>query len=175
MSSSNHILFSVLDPLHSKLSPGNLVIPAGRFSYAKEPECALSTTSMTRRRANRFAIPSRPPYLPHGWTVHIQPEGQVYFACESKPRIVTDAHMYSEVAREHVLRCAITVFKTLESKNILLPESAEVYLMPLDYDDACMYYFVDHASRSLFWLEEIEVADLGLVEVISESHLGTPH
>ena len=82
--------------------------------------------------------------------------------------------MYSESARERVLRCAVTVFKTLEFKNILLPESAEVYIMPLDYDDACLYYFVDHASRALFWLEEIEVADLGLVEVISESHLGTP-
>ncbi|KAM5533995.1 hypothetical protein V8D89_012315 [Ganoderma adspersum] len=138
------------DPPTKKISPGNLLIPAGRFGYAKEPE---------------------PPYLPHGWTAHIQPEGQVYFACDSKPRIVTDAQMYSESAREHVLRCVVTVFKTLESKDILLPESAEVYIMPLDYDDACLYYFVDHASRALFWLEEIEVADLGLVEVISESHL----
>ena len=81
--------------------------------------------------------------------------------------------MYSESAREHVLRCAATIVKILESKNMLLPDSAEVYIMPLDYDDACLYYFVDHASRALFWLDDIEVADLGLGDVVSESHLGT--
>ncbi|KAI1786741.1 hypothetical protein LXA43DRAFT_1184989 [Ganoderma leucocontextum] len=138
------------DPPTNKVSPGNLVIPAGRFCYAKEPG---------------------PPYLPHGWTSHVQPEGQVYFACESKPKIVTDAQMYSETVREQVLRCAVTIFKTLESKNILLPETAELYLMPLEYDDVCLYYFVDHASRTLFWLDEIEVCELGLMEVISETHL----
>lgn len=82
--------------------------------------------------------------------------------------------MYSETVREQVLRCAVTVFKTLQSKNIIVPESAELYLLPLEYDDVCLYYFVDHASRALFWIDDIEVSDLGLVEVISESHLGAP-
>ena len=51
--------------------------------------------------------------------------------------------MYSETVREQVLRCAVTVFKTLQSKNIIVPESAELYLLPLEYDDVCLYYFVD--------------------------------
>ncbi|KAM5541921.1 hypothetical protein V8D89_004231 [Ganoderma adspersum] len=122
----------------------------------------------------QYDMPTKPLYLPSSWTASIHPEGQVYFACDSKPKIMTDAQMYSESTCEHVLHCAVTIFKSLESKNILLPDSAELYIMPLDYDDACLYYFVDHTSGALFWLEEIEVADLGLVEVISESHLGTP-
>ena len=82
--------------------------------------------------------------------------------------------MYSETAREQVLRCSITIFKALESKSLVLPESAELYLMPLDYDDICLYYFVDHASCALFWIDDIGMSDLGLPEVISEPHLGVP-
>ena len=81
--------------------------------------------------------------------------------------------MHSEDVREKILRFAVVVCKTLESKEVTLPDSAELYLIPSDSDDTCLYYFVDHASHSVFWLDEVDVYQLDLPEVISESHLGT--
>ncbi|EJF57928.1 hypothetical protein BD309DRAFT_990653 [Dichomitus squalens] len=134
-----------------RVIPGNMSIRPGLFSYAKELE---------------------PPYLPEGWASYIQPEGQVYFAYESQPRMVTEARMHSETVREQVLRFAVIICKTLESKDITLPDSAELYLMPSEDGDTCRYYFVDHASHALFWLDEVDIYQLDLPEVISESHLG---
>ena len=81
--------------------------------------------------------------------------------------------MHSEAVREKILRFAVVVCKTLESKEVTLPGSVELYLVPSDSDDTCLYYFADHAPHSVFWLDEVDVYQLDLPEVISESHLGT--
>ncbi len=114
----------------------------------------------------------RPQYLPEGWAPFVQPEGQLYFAREAKDlRVATDAHMYTKSICEEIVRFTSVVGKIIESKNIALPASAELYLRPDPEDGTCGYYFVDHATHALFWLEPLGTDDLGLDEPYSELNL----
>ncbi|KAI0366832.1 hypothetical protein BV20DRAFT_1123971 [Pilatotrama ljubarskyi] len=133
-----------------KSKPCNMVIKPGQFCYAEESE---------------------PRYLPPRWSPHIQPEGQLYFSCESTPRLVTDAYMYSTAVQDKVMRFAGAVAKVMEMKHITLSPSAEVYLSPSDDQEECYYYIADHSSRALSWLEEVDLDQLCIPDVVSESHL----
>ncbi|KAI0356092.1 hypothetical protein OH77DRAFT_1424414 [Trametes cingulata] len=133
-----------------KSKPSNMVIKPGQFCYAGESE---------------------PRYLPPRWSPHVQPEGQLYFSCESTPRLVTDGYMYSTAVQEKVMRFAGAVAKVLEMKQISLPDSTEVYLSPSEDEEECYYYIADHASHALSWLEEVDLDQLGIPDVVSESHL----
>ncbi|KAI0631097.1 hypothetical protein C8Q77DRAFT_1062486 [Trametes polyzona] len=130
--------------------PSNMVIKPGQFSYAGESEIR---------------------YLPLGWSSHVQPEGQLYFSRDSSPRIVTDAYIYCAVIQQKVLSFAAVVAKVLDAKHISLPDSAEVYLWPSDIEDECHYYVVDHTSQTMFWFEEVDLDQLCIPDVVSESHL----
>lgn len=60
-------------------------------------------------------------------------------------------------------------------KHIVLSDNVELFLQIDDYD--CAYYFIDHATKTEFWLEELNSDDLNISEVVSPSHLrqDTPH
>ncbi|KAI0763103.1 hypothetical protein BD413DRAFT_215476 [Trametes elegans] len=130
--------------------PRNVVIPPGLFSYAGETE---------------------PLYLPPNWSIHVQPEGQRYFACETIPRVLTDVDMYSAAKQEKVIRYAGVVRKVIEDKQIKFPDSAEVFLAPSEEEDVCHYYIADHASHTLSWLEAVDLDQLYIPDVVSESQL----
>lgn len=72
---------------------------------------------------------------------------------------------YLTVIERRILEC-----------GILLPQACELFV-ELRFDESpqtstCAYYFVDHYSRCLFWLEPTssELLDMGMV--VSDSHLG---
>jgi hypothetical protein len=54
----------------------------------------------------------------------------------------------------------------------VLPPTCEAFLELNEDRTACGYYFVDHASFGLFWLDEISTEILDLWPVLSEEHLG---
>lgn len=54
-------------------------------------------------------------------------------------------------------------------KHIVLSDNVELFLQI--EDDDCAYYFVDHATRTEFWLEELNTDDLNIPAVVSPSHL----
>ena len=60
-------------------------------------------------------------------------------------------------------------------ENITLPDDIELALeiVPQDGGPICGYYFVDHGSRCLFWLDEFDAGDIcsEIKAVISFSHL----
>ncbi|KAI0681759.1 hypothetical protein C8T65DRAFT_754783 [Cerioporus squamosus] len=112
---------------------------------------------------------SRPQYLPPTWNSYIQPEGQLYFASDAAPRTVTDGNFYDPVNQEKILRLAQLACKVAEARNIVLPETSELYLEPSKTLDCCYYYFVDHATQSVFWLEERNSESFGFEEVVSET------
>ncbi|KAH9855347.1 hypothetical protein C2E23DRAFT_815397 [Lenzites betulinus] len=136
---------------HKKQSrPSNMIIRPGQFAYAGESE---------------------PRYLPLGWTSFVQPEGQLYFARNSSPRVVTDAYLYSAVIQERILHYAAVVTKVIDAKQITLPDTAEIYLSPSQSGDECSYYVADHAAHILFWFEEVDLDQLLIPDLVSESHL----
>jgi hypothetical protein len=59
----------------------------------------------------------------------------------------------------------------LESKRSL-PPFAELFLQ-LDEDDenTCGYYFVDHATKSEFWLKDVTSEDVDIGDSVSEAQL----
>lgn len=114
----------------------------------------------------------RPRYLPATWSTHIQPEGQLYFASTVAPRTITDADFYDAVLQEKVLRLAQLAVKVAEARNIKLPETSELYLEPHSSNDSCYYYFVDHATQCVFWLDEHKSEDFYFEKVVSDTQSG---
>jgi hypothetical protein len=59
-------------------------------------------------------------------------------------------------------------------KNVTLPPGVELVLEIVPFKDQliCGYYFVNHNSRCLFWLEEFDAEEIcGDIGVVSLSHL----
>ena len=60
-------------------------------------------------------------------------------------------------------------------ENVELPSDVELVLeiVPLDDEMICGYYFVEHNSRCLFWLEEFDAEGIcnEIKAVVSLSHL----
>jgi len=84
-------------------------------------------------------------------------------------QITTDAYLYSPEILDKVLYWAKTIEALLEEKNIPLSNTIELFI--LIEDDDCAYYFIDHASRSQFWLEPLRSDEMGIPDVDSHSHL----
>jgi hypothetical protein len=77
---------------------------------------------------------------------------------------------------ETILGFAKQIEELILERNIVLGDSAELFLQ-IDDDDpqSCGYYLVDHTSRTIFWLEDVSMEDLGIPPVISASHTSTCH
>jgi hypothetical protein len=116
----------------------------------------------------------RPSYLPPCWSSFTHPEGQAYFYRHSHPRIVTEAHLYRSEVMAAILGFAKHIEELILERNIVLEDSIEL-LLQIDEADlqSCEYYFVDHATRAVFWLEEVSTEDFGISPAISTSHLST--
>ncbi|KIK68523.1 hypothetical protein GYMLUDRAFT_92048 [Collybiopsis luxurians FD-317 M1] len=110
-----------------------------------------------------------PQYLPPQWAAYTHPEGQLYFYRNSALKITTDAYLYSSEILVKVLFWAKKLEAMLEEKQIPLSETMELYIM-IEGND-CAYYFIDHVSKSSFWLESIQSEELGIPHVDSPSHL----
>ncbi|KAI0720668.1 hypothetical protein C8T65DRAFT_826145 [Cerioporus squamosus] len=125
-------------------------VPAGTYSYAGEPQT---------------------PALPSGWSAHVNPEGPLYFVYRSDIALVTDAYVYTPSVQAKIAKFVALVKKTLVEESISWPDSAELYLRPDEDEDTCGYFLLDHASQVVFWLEDVNTSDLGIMETVSDSHL----
>ena len=57
------------------------------------------------------------------------------------------------------------------AQGIQLSLSSELYLELDDSTDSCKYYILDHATRSIFWLDGGNTQELELSPVSSTDHL----
>ncbi|RXW16482.1 hypothetical protein EST38_g9372 [Candolleomyces aberdarensis] len=110
-----------------------------------------------------------PKYLPQQWAAYTHPEGQVYFVRDGSIRVVTDSYLYKSEIADKIVSWVQHIEKEAESKAFTFPDSIELYVQ-LEEED-CNYYFADHAARTLFWLEDYDTTELGLLPVVSPSHL----
>ncbi|KAJ3935810.1 MAG: hypothetical protein NXY57DRAFT_957825 [Lentinula lateritia] len=110
-----------------------------------------------------------PHYLPPQWSAHTHPEGQLYFHRNSALRVTTDAHIYTPEILDNVLFWVKLIEAILTEKNIPILPTIELFV--LIEETGCAYYFIDHGSRSQFWLDSIQSEDLGIPDVVSPSHL----
>ena len=70
---------------------------------------------------------------------------------------------------EKINRASRIIEELLVQKQIVLSDEVELFLQINDHD--CTYYFVDHATRIEFWLDEFDTEDLNISPVVSPSHL----
>ncbi|KAG6868148.1 hypothetical protein C0993_007092 [Termitomyces sp. T159_Od127] len=109
-----------------------------------------------------------PDYLPPQWSAHIHPEGQPYFLKNAAIRVVTEAYVYDGNVLEKV-EYWIEVIENLVSQKQTLSDGIELFVQ-IDGND-CLYYLVDHDSRTEFWLDDLETSEMGFEPVASTTHL----
>lgn len=64
--------------------------------------------------------------------------------------------------------------KVLAQSEVSLPEGSEIYLEIDGEENLCRYYVANHRHCSIGWLSSaLTHEELGLPEVLSETHLGS--
>ncbi|KAJ6586470.1 hypothetical protein DFH09DRAFT_1274909 [Mycena vulgaris] len=111
----------------------------------------------------------KPEYLPRFWSAHVDPEGQLYFYCEGPLRVITEAYLYRPETLKNVCLWIDLIQEMLSNTKTPISGGTELFIK-LE-DDDCAYYFVDHVTRTQFWLESSDTDTLGLPPVISISQL----
>lgn len=112
------------------------------------------------------------------WLSFIHPEGQLYFYMKrGHLSVVTEENVLNIETDNLVSSYLAVIEKRILECGIILPQTCELFV-ELRFDEppqtsTCAYYFVDHHSRRLFWLEPTssELLDMGML--VSDSHLDT--
>jgi hypothetical protein len=94
----------------------------------------------------------------------------------SVQKIFTDAHLYNPDILLHATAFIRRIDDLKRIKNVQLDAELVLEITPDDQGMLqCGYYFVDHQTRSLFWLEEFEAEDLTyeIKGLSSAAHLST--
>ena len=86
---------------------------------------------------------------------------------------MTESYLYNPETAEVVSAWVTEVEERASKKGFVFTDYTELFLQ-LDGND-CNYYFVDHGVRTLFWLEAYNTSELGILPVVSSSHLSKPN
>jgi hypothetical protein len=93
----------------------------------------------------------------------------LYFFRQGPLRVVTEAYLYRPGTMENLCHWIEHIEGLLSDAELIFSENIELFL-ELEGED-CAYYFVDHATCTQFWLENLETDQLDLPPVLSTSHL----
>lgn len=115
---------------------------------------------------SHYLLLSRLCYLSHfyrelipEWNLRVHPDGQFYFYTDSRtPRYVTLANLNDEDVLDEMTRFMRRMDKEIQEQQRQqkqLPDDMEVFLEVLP-GGHWSYYMVDHRSRTLFWLDEVD-------------------
>lgn len=94
-------------------------------------------------------------------------------------RILTDADICDPqiftVVDESANQLLSELHQRASEDNVAIPPDVELVLELIVWDDDvfCGYYFVEHRSRNLFWLDEFDASDIcaDIKVVVSQDHL----
>ncbi|EDR16188.1 uncharacterized protein LACBIDRAFT_291942 [Laccaria bicolor S238N-H82] len=118
--------------------------------------------------SSRDLVPDSPRYLPEQWSPHVHPEGQIYFSRSITLRVVTDSCMYTPSIAEKVTYWVSNIEKRAADRGFVLSDSVELYIQIDDEDRN--YYLADQATHSIFWLDEYEISEMGLLPLVLQEH-----
>ncbi|KAJ7439704.1 hypothetical protein B0H11DRAFT_559619 [Mycena galericulata] len=97
------------------------------------------------------------------WTPHRHPEGALYFM-QQQNRLFTDEDLYDDAILAKVNACVSRIIVCLEDKKFFGPADDIDIVLDLFEDRSetikCGYYFVDHSTRSIFWMDVFEISQL---------------
>jgi hypothetical protein len=118
-----------------------------------------------------YSSGQEPDYLPPCWKMLIHPEGQPYYFRDSELKIVTEASINRSEVWGKLSEWICGIEGALRCKGILPTESMELFIQPHEDWESCGYYFANHATRSLFWLDAVSSELIGYDGNTSFSHL----
>ncbi|KAH7913125.1 hypothetical protein BJ138DRAFT_679527 [Hygrophoropsis aurantiaca] len=163
---------SVGDPHHPGdpvyLSDGPRFSPMSTHGVRRYDRCQETGIFINPNEANHkidaltVEYPSSDEDIPEGWSIHIHPEGAQYFLCE-RTRTFTEVDICDPGIFQDIEDFSKTLHQSLrlfiEDKDLKLKlDEVELVLEPTVDDSGvlCDYYFVNHRSRCLFWLEDYD-------------------
>lgn len=101
----------------------------------------------------------------------IHPEGQPYYYRDTGLKIVTEASINRSEVWDKLSEWISGIEGALQCKGISPAESMELFLQPHENWETCGYYLANHATRSLFWLDQVSSELIGYDGNTSFSHL----
>lgn len=104
--------------------------------------------------------------------MHVGHSGQKYYYQPTR-RVITDSNIKQPQVLDMIVRAQAILDMRLNSQNLVLPSTTEA-VFEVDADaqpPAVNYYFVDHAQKTLFWLEKTNSEQLRCPPVSGHSHL----
>ena len=112
-----------------------------------------------------------PTYLPHEWISTVHPEGNAYFVRAEPPqlRVVAGCNINDSTTADRVCAWVNYIQALALEKDIVFSEHTEIFVQLDDTD--CQYYIIDDNTMTVFWLEIYDSDDLGLLPVVSRSHM----
>ncbi|KAF9467791.1 hypothetical protein BDZ94DRAFT_1247739 [Collybia nuda] len=161
----------IMEPtvVFSSVSAGSLRQTTSKDTGRYDGGKTVAPTHMLIEAGFKSSRDPVPEYLPEQWSAHTHPEGQLYFYRRSSPRIVTEAYIYHSEIMAKVNYWSKSIEDILSQQDATVSDDLELFLQ-IEGDD-CAYYFVDHSTRTEFWLETLNTEDLNMFPVVSPSHL----
>ncbi|KAG2112941.1 hypothetical protein BD769DRAFT_1491475 [Suillus cothurnatus] len=105
------------------------------------------------------------PWLNGNWQQCTHPEGALYLYNDRK-RTFTEAHI-DEYSFRLMDRCAEELYDLARTKPNFDANAIELVVQVVpNQADSCQYYFVDHATRTLFWLHDHDGAAENILDGI---------
>ncbi|KZP26351.1 hypothetical protein FIBSPDRAFT_353346 [Athelia psychrophila] len=182
-------------PPPRQLTPPPIATPGGTPSRSGSPKNGPSILPMSTSTVQRwkrgvkvstefnhclvgpynFEFKDNPP--PEGWAACHHPEGALYFFHAEK-RVFTDVFMHDPAKAAMVNEAASRILNHIHRDGLdeeVLPEDCDlvIELVERGSETVVGYYFADHASRLLFWMEEFDawIICREITCVVSFSHL----
>ncbi|TBU35274.1 hypothetical protein BD311DRAFT_829155 [Dichomitus squalens] len=155
-------------------STDGLLVPMAPAQNRRYARIAFATPAYIKipRGLHSALLSPEPQYLGVGWVAHFNPEGTQYYVNATKRLVTDDPIDHPDIWAK--ISAWITRLDTLiETDGMALPDDYEIFLSVATDDDGCKYYFVDHTTQTVFWIEEIdpERHELELPPVCSVAHL----
>ncbi|KAF8960340.1 hypothetical protein BDZ97DRAFT_1922244 [Flammula alnicola] len=152
-------------------------VPSGSLRPIVPQSTGRYDVQIKVQRANTIVEPgmftssrdASPTYLPPQWSASVHPEGKLYFYRDAGLRVVTECYLYAPEFAEQICYWAAEVEKQASEQGLALTNDMELFLQLEDED--CNYYLADSATQTVFWLSRDETDELGLLPVVSPSHL----
>ncbi|KAF9461552.1 hypothetical protein BDZ94DRAFT_1263376 [Collybia nuda] len=100
--------------------------------------------------------------LPEGWVEHIHPEGRPTFYNEEK-RIITESWILDREIYKYLTDSFLLLEDFVRARGYNFPQDCHLVLDVEEKMDEidhywCGYYYVSHSTRSIFWLEKMDIS-----------------
>ncbi|KAJ8507739.1 hypothetical protein ONZ45_g9925 [Pleurotus djamor] len=157
---------SLTDPVEPASGCGSTLRPITSITtnrYHKNAQVSL------KRRSEAPGQGEMPTYLPEHWSPYVHPEGKLYFCRHTKPVVITEADLYNPENLKRLTEWLEVIQRLLVEEQIFDHDNVELFIQ-LE-DAGCAYYFIDHHTRTEFWLDAVDTESIGLLQVVSEKHL----